>query len=160
MGSLQVAGVGHIEYADPSAEGNTRRISRWRFQGEASFTVVAMSSLERDRLHDEMIRVMAFGQEQSSTSEFRAYIESNEFLAVNFDFDEIDTRGFAATMGTPWQTDEMIYEAEIAMECFGEFIADDQTGTLIPLSAIDFIPLAPLDADPTQNDAGGDWTSL
>lgn len=160
IGSLQVAGVGHIEYADPSAEGNSRRISRWRFQGEASFTVVAMSSLERDRLHDEMIRVMAFGQEQPSTSEFRAYIEDNEFLAVNFDFDEIATRGFAATMGTPWQTDEMIYEAEIAMECFGEFIADDQTGTLVPLSAIEFLALGPTDPDTTETDGQGDWASL
>lgn len=151
IGNLQVAGIGHIEYADPSSTGTSRRYTRWRFQGEASFTVVALSSLERDRLHDEVVRVMAFGTEQSATSEFRTYIEDNEFLAVNFDFDEIATRGFANTLGTPWQSDEMVYEAEVAMECFGEFISDGQSLTLAPLNAIQVVPLSPHDEDPTDN---------
>lgn len=150
VGNLQVAGIGHREYAPVGADGGTRRISRWRFQGEASFTVVAMSSLERDRLHDAVVGVMAFGSENSATSEFRSYIEDNEFLAVNFDFDEITTRGFASSLGTPWQSDEMIYEAEIAMECFGEFISDAQSGTLIRLSEVDFTAFEDGQPDPTD----------
>ena len=136
-----------------SAEaGYSRRFTRWRFQGEASFTVVAMSSLERDRLYDEVVKVIAFGTESEQTSEFRTFIEDNEFLAVNFDFDEIETRGFAATLGTPWQTDEMIYEGEIAMECFGEFISDGQSQTLVPISAIQAIPYSDQETDPTDEE--------
>jgi hypothetical protein len=153
VGNLQIAGIDHIEYAEPSPGGLSRRYTRWKFQGEASFTLVALSSLERDRLHDELVRVMAFGSEQDQTSEFRSYIEDNEFLAVNFDFDEISARSFASSLGTPWQTDDMIYEAEIAMECFGEFVSDGQTQTLVPLSAVQVIPRVLGEADTT--DPGG-----
>lgn len=154
VGNLQVAGIGHIEYADPSTEGTSRAFTRWKYQGEASFTIVAMSSLERDRLHDELVRVLAFGSEQSATSEFRSFIEDNEFLAINFDFDEITVRGFSSSMGTPWHTDEMIYEGEIAMECFGEFVSDGQSQTLLPFREIDIFPLAPGDPEPDPGDPG------
>lgn len=156
VGNIQRAGIAHVEYADPSDEGHSRQFTRWRFQGEASFTIVAMSSLERDRLHDEMVRVIAFGTEQASTSQFRSYIEDNEFIAVDIDFDEITTRGFASSMGTPWQTDDMIYEVEVAVECFGEFISDGQTQTLLPFNSLEIFALAPGDPDPDP-DGGGVW---
>jgi hypothetical protein len=152
IGNLQTVGIGHIEYADPSDTQHSRRFTRWRFQGEASFTCVALSSLERDRLYDELIRVMAFGTESSQTSEFRSYIENNEFLAVNFDFDEISSGGFANTLGTPWMTDEMVYEASVSMECFGEFLSDGQSMTLAPLNALQIIPIGPEDTDPTDDE--------
>lgn len=152
IGPLQIVGIGHKEFTDPGSEGGARKVTRWRFQGEASFTVVALTSLERDRLHDEVIRVLAFGNEHSSTSEFRAYIEDNEFLAINIDFDEIVTRGFSSSMGTPWQSDEMIYEAEIAMECFGEFLSDSLSETLISFDSVKFIPIVEGDPDPTDDE--------
>lgn len=150
VGALQVAGVGHYEY-DPNESGTSaRRFTRWMFKGYATFTVVALSSLERDRLYDEVVRVMAFGDEQSATSDFRSYIEDNEFLAVNFDFDEIGSGGFANTLGTPWQTEEMVYEAEVSMECFGEFVSDSQGPSLVPLSDVDLIPYGDFEEDPTE----------
>ena len=153
IGPLQIAGVDHREYAEPSpVSGTSRRITRWRYQGEASFTVAALSSFHRDRLHDEVVRMLAFGRENAASSEFREYIEDNEFLAVNFDFDEIVTRGFGSSVGTPWQTDDVIYEAEIAMECFGEFISDNQSATLLPFSSIDVTAYTDGQPDPTDQE--------
>jgi hypothetical protein len=152
IGSLRVAGIGHIEFDEEG--GSARKFTRWRFQGEASFTVVAMTSLERDRLHDEMIRVFAFGRETAATSEFRDYIEQNVFLATQFDWDEIAVRGMANTLGTPWQTEDMIYEVELAMECFGEFISDSQDQTLVPLSEVRVIDYHDQEEDPTTSDDG------
>src|SRR5215471_1823937 len=97
QGQLENVGIDHREYAsNEDGDGTSRRISRWRFQGFATFTVVALSSLERDRLFDELVRVMAFGSEQSQTRQFRSYIEDNEFIAMNFDFDQIAISGTAA----------------------------------------------------------------
>ncbi len=156
VGKLTKVGIGHIEYAEDGGEGTSRSFTRWRFAGEASFTVVALTSLERDRLHDEVIRVMAFGEETSSTQDFREYIENNEFLGVNLDFDEIGMRGFAATLGTPWQTNDMIYEAEIVMDCVGEFVTDEQTLTLIPLSEVKITSYDDKTSDPTT-EVDGEW---
>lgn len=144
---LQIAGVKHRELT-PITDG-LRPFTRWRFGGYASFTVVALTSLECARLYDEMVRVMAFGQNTDApqVSEFRQYIESNEFIACNFDFDQIQPRGTAAAPGTPWGTDEIIYERSINMEVIGEFVSNGSTQVLVPLSAVVFDALGPDDAD-------------
>lgn len=131
---LQTAGVDHLE---TKIEGSTiSRYRRWKFAGYASYTIVALTSLERDRLFDEVVRVLAFGDRAAPTLRFRQYVENNELIAANFDFDQVETRGNAAVPGTPWGTDEIIYERTINMEVIGEFVSDAETGLLVPLSAI------------------------
>lgn len=157
-GELEVAGIGHVEYAEEGADEGTRGFTRWRMTGYAAYTVVALSSFERDRLFDEVVRVMAFGKEAAQTNEFRSYIEDNEFIALNFDFDQIGVRAIAAAAGTPWGTDEMVYEATIAMEFVGEFVSDHQTQTLIPLSAVVVTHYSDDEVDPTEGQPeDGSW---
>lgn len=153
-GQLESVGVGHQEVDAATDESNVRRSTRWYFQGHATFTVVAMSSLERDRLHDEIVRVMAFGTEQPQTNEFRSAIEDNEFLAVNIDFDQIATLALTQSPGTPWETEEMVYEATLSMECFGEFVSDGFTQTLARLSEIVTMPYASGEPDPAPVPTG------
>jgi hypothetical protein len=143
---LERAGISHIEIAE--GDDGMRQYTRWRFQGTASYTAIALTSLERDRLFDELVRIMAFGQESIPTSQFRAYIEDNEFIAINFNFDQVGVAGFAATPGTPWQTDEVMYEATIQMNAIGEFVSDLLTGTLVPLSKVIVYPYSNLEPDP------------
>lgn len=133
-GDLKRAGVDHTEIDVQAGLG--REFTRWRFAGTAIFTVVAMTSLERDRLHDEMLRVFAFGNEFSATSQFRSIIESNPFIAMNLNFDEIGVRGNVNTPGTPWGTDDYMYEITLSLEGVGEFYADSQTFDLAPISEV------------------------
>jgi hypothetical protein len=99
---------------------------------------------ERDRLFDEMVRVLAFGKESTETQEFRQRIEDNDFIAANFDFDRIQPRGNAAAPGTPWGTDEIIYERTLNTEVIGEFVSNPITGLLVPLSAIVIEEITPV----------------
>lgn len=137
-GSLQIAGINHREYTDPATDGTRRRYTRWRFSGYAQFTVVALTSLQRDRLYDELVRVCAFGRgtDLSPINTFREVIETNEFLACNMDFDQIEPSGNAAAPGTPWGSDEIIYERSLNMEMIGEFISDGESQALVPLSKV------------------------
>lgn len=131
---LVTAGVDHHEI---TVVGSTvSRYRRWKFTGYATFTMAALSSLERDRLFDEVVRVIAFGAADPSTFRFRQFIEDNDLIAANFNFDKIEVRGNAAMPGTPWGTDEYIYERTINMEVVGEFVSDAETGLLVPLSRI------------------------
>lgn len=136
---LIAAGIDHHEFTDPGDQGYVRQFTRWRFAGTASFTVVALSSLERDRLYDELVRVIAFARESDQVPEFRAYIESNEFIAMNGNFDEIVISGNSAAPGTPWDTDEYIYEVTLNLDILGEFVSHGSTGSLAPLSMIKVI---------------------
>jgi hypothetical protein len=134
--TLKRAGVDHKE-TNLSQAGVLFEHTRWEFFGVLSITVVALTSLERDDLYDEVIRVIAFGAENPVTQQFRSLIENNPFIGVNMDFDTIEPRGNAAAPGTPWGSDEIIYERTINLNVQGEFFVDPSTGSVVrvPLSA-------------------------
>lgn len=134
VGPLSSIGVGH--YEDETVDGATRTWTRWRFSGQVSLTVFALSSLERDRIFDQLVRVVAFGAQSSPLAEFRSYIEHNDWVAANINFDEVHPMGKGESPGTPWGTDDIIYEQTLALDLVGEFIGDDQSATLVPLSAV------------------------
>lgn len=133
---LLKAGVAHREDINPATGTRVAAFTRWRFAGYISLTVIALNSLERDRLFDEMVRVVAFGEEDSVVGRFRYSIANNDLIAANLQTDKIEVRGNAASPGTPWGTDEMMYERSLNLEIIGEFVPDPATGTLVNLSKI------------------------
>lgn len=128
---LQVAGIDHVEINEDGT-----RVLRWRFEGHASYTIAAMSSLERDLIFDELVKVVAFARSSEATNVFRKYVETNNLIAMTIDFDQIEVAGDQAVPGTPWETDEMIYERSLGMQVIGEFTTNVDTGTLVPLTRI------------------------
>ncbi len=155
---LQTAGVDHHEYVLDSDTGRYRRVGRWRYGGAITLTAVAMTSLERDRLVDELVRVVAFGGEHPQTSVFRAGIEGNDLIACDVQWDRMELTGKSDAPGTPWGTDEVLYELTVQMDCQGEFVADTfgAAASLVPL--VDVVPLtAPVGEDLPVEAAGGGW---
>lgn len=145
---LQRAGVAHVEVKNPLTGSTVAPFTRWRFQGYVSVTTVALTSLERDELFDEVVRVVAFGNEDTIVGRFKERIANNDLIAANLQLDKIDVRGSAAAPGTPWGTDELIYERSLNLEIIGEFVPDPSTGTLVPLSRIEVIANEFLPGDP------------
>lgn len=160
---LQSAGIGHTIYTQVGLTTQTRKATEWRFGGQVSFTVAAMTSLERDSLVDEVVRVVAFGNEDPDTAVFRSMIEINDLIQISMQWDTFALTGKAETPGTPWGTDELIYEMTIQMECQGLFISDADTGVILSeLSQIQTTITGPDDApavlapSPTGPVAGAD----
>lgn len=145
---LMRAGVAHVETKSPVNGTTVNPFTRWRFQGYVSVTTVALTSLERDELFDEVVRVVAFGNEDTIIGRFKDRIANNDLIAANLQTDKIDVRGSAAAPGTPWGTDELIYERSLNLEIIGEFVPDPNTGTLVPLSRIEVIANEFLPGDP------------
>lgn len=134
--TLQIAGIGHEEYV-VEADGTQHAVTRWLFAGTVTLTAVALSSLERDNLYDELVRLFAFGRIQQENPNFRSLLEDNDFVAVQVNWDELRPHGDAAAPGTPWGTeDEVIYEKSLAFDVEGEFVSDWRTNTLVPLREI------------------------
>lgn len=117
------------------------------FEGDVTFTIATLSSLERDNAHDEMLRVFMAGQENPQTAIFRTQIEQGEFLAINARWDEIEVGGVTAAPGTPWGTDEVVYETTVSLHVQGYFFVMPEAGDLIALSKIN------VEADPYLTDA-------
>ena len=155
IGALRTVGIGHVE---DHVEGDNPivRRRRWSFAGRVSFTIVTLSGLERYRIYDELVKVIAFSQQRDDRAIFRNTIEQDPFMRVTVNWDEIDQAGFGASQGTPWGGDEILYEATLQITCIGEFISDVQKGILLPISGVDVYYWAvPLESDPTSP---GGWT--
>jgi hypothetical protein len=67
---------------------------------------------------------------------FRQYVEDNDYIDMQMDFDNIATRGMAEAQGTPWGTNDFLYEATLAIETVGEFLSDEFFTSLVPLAQI------------------------
>ncbi|GAA1978668.1 hypothetical protein [Kitasatospora viridis] len=131
---IERAGVAHLETTHPTTGGLVAPYTRWRFHGSLSYTVVALSSLQRDRIFDQLLRVTAFGGQDQILGRFRRTFETNDLIAVNVQWDQAEPTGDDASPGTPWETDEIVYERTLTIDLQGEFIPDPATNTLVPLS--------------------------
>lgn len=137
---LRKVGIHHVETVDPDTQADVQAFTRWMFKGNVSLTVVSIATaLERDELYDEMIRVVAFGNEDSLVGEFKNYIENNDLIYMVLQTDLMHPRGSSAAPGTPWGTDEIMFERTLDLELVGEFIPD-MNGELVYLSAIIITP--------------------
>lgn len=138
---LSIAGISHIESTViPAASGTPPQYSqwtRWRFFGTVSLTIVALSSYERDFVFDEVVRMFAFAKQNPELSPFRTKIEKNDFVAMNANFDDLRPFGDNAAPGTPWATDEVLYEKSISFNIQGEFTGDANVSVLVPLSKVE-----------------------
>lgn len=150
---MQSAGIGHVEFTEPDGAGAVRAFTRWRYAGMAQFTCVSLTGLERATLVDEVIKTIAFGLEDPGRSTFTQHMEDNDLVTCNLQRDKIDLTTKGETPGTPWGTDEVLYEQTIAIDCEGEFVSDGANGGLIPLSAVTVFPVAPGETPPP----GDDW---
>jgi hypothetical protein len=128
---LQVAG---LDYTEMNPEGQI--LTRWRFQGYSSFTITALNSNECDELYDQMVALTAFAAQSDYPSAFRSAVEDNALVSTTWSFDTVEQRGNNAAPGTPWGTDEMIYERGMALKVIGEFVTSPVTLQLYSLREI------------------------
>lgn len=136
--SLQIVSIDHREFVT-DIDGRMHQVTRWTFAGTVTFTAVALSSLERDNLFDELVRIYSFGRvEEGAVSKFRGMLDNNDFLVLRVNWDEARPGGDAASPGTPWGTDnEVIYEKSLSFDLEGDFISDaTNSGELLQISRI------------------------
>lgn len=156
---LRQSGVAHVEDVHPVSGGRVPPYTRWRFEGSWEFVVVALSSVERDRLYDELIATIAWSGFDTVRGRFRSYLEHNDLIDLTLRTDEIESTGESAEPGTPWGTDEVLYERTLNVDMIGDFVPDPQTGVIVPLSKIQVVPTVDLtlDNEARGEDGFGGW---
>jgi hypothetical protein len=150
--SARTVGIGHEETI--LSDEKYVRYKRWRFTGTITHTVVTLSSYERALLHDELVKVFAFGAEDRMRVRYRDALANNDFIAVDPMLDEVVTSGMQALPGTPWGTNDVIYEVTLSITVTGEFVSDGLEQSLVPLERIDFYPYEEGTPDPRPI---GEW---
>jgi hypothetical protein len=129
---LQIAGLDYVEYLPD----NATPLTRWRFQGFAVFTIIALNSNECDGVYDQLVALTAFAAQSEYPSTFRDAIDGNGLVNTTWSYDTVEGRGQSAAPGTPWGTDDIIYERGIALKVVGEFTTNPVTQVVVPLREI------------------------
>ena len=114
--TLKNAGVGHIEWINTEKEpGVYTAYHHTMYQGDISFEVYGLSSLDRDVVTDAIVEVVQMIYDTIGKS---PYSESH-FITVNTDL--LSEYGETQTIA-PWiPEDTFVYQCEYRVPIFGEF---------------------------------------
>lgn len=130
-------GINHREIVVDD-DGGEREVHRWRGSGRILMTVHAFSSLHRDRLVDELLRIIAFTDSSPYVARFRRDVEQNDFIGISAKWDTATIMGITESSGTPWGSSDMVYEGTIAMDIECSYFPEqmENGGGLIRISRI------------------------
>lgn len=156
-GPLKQAGVSQIEDTNEADGSRVQPYTRFRFEGSWEFVVVALSSVERDRVYDELVATIAWSGFDTLRGRFRSYLANNDLIDLTVRTDQIESTGESAEPGTPWGTDEIVYERTLAIDLIGDFTPDPETGVIVPLSKIMVTPTVDLTLDDISSGGFDSW---
>lgn len=141
QGDVKNVGIGHVEYSTDETTGDVHEVYRWHFGGFVELTLGAMSNLERALLIDALTKDIAVARvDQNREGVLREHVERSDLIGQNVTWESFTISGFGEAQGTPWGTDDVIYEATVTLVIEGEVVLDPEKGALVPLSAVTFAP--------------------
>ena len=151
--TLKNIGVAHYEL---SVDSPGSRLLHWRFDGNISFTVYALSTLDRDKVIVGLLNIFAFGSEIPAFEGFRQQVLNQQFVTMTLMTDFIREGG--DQIATPaWDSqNEMIFTDSLTLDVFGEFFTDPTTGDLIEIDQVSMFPYTPGQPVPTGSQVGND----
>lgn len=134
------AGIGHeplLRTVVQEATDTTPEVVNWEpmrefsFKGRVTLTIVALTSLERDRIADAVITMLAFSRPpegvltkaNEDTKQFRQLIDSlanNPYVSLTVNHDQIIPGGQAMTTGVPWDEEIPGYEDTYSFDILGQ----------------------------------------
>lgn len=160
LSDLQPSGIGMVLTDRDSGD----RIQQFMYQGRVTLVVVALSSLERDRISDFLISMLAFSRipnprlytengVQESFTDLYSALDANPHLSVTVNSDRPRPGGQTTTVGVPWSPNLLAYEDAHSFEVLGEFQLVTTSDGLYRLERIDIEPEIGMHTTPKP----GDW---
>ncbi|QIG58327.1 hypothetical protein SEA_SKOG_175 [Gordonia phage Skog] len=104
-------------------------VREFTFEGRATLTVVALTSLERDRIADAIVTMLMFSRPPETdvlykgTKQFRQLLTSlanNPYVSMSINTDKIIPGGQATTTGVPWDPEILGYEDTYSFDLLGQ----------------------------------------
>jgi hypothetical protein len=137
-----------------------RRFMLWAFEARVTVNIVALTSLERDRLADAVVEMLAFGDLSPAGRVFWDKLSDQPGIWFNANKDEITPNGQTVTIGTPWLDDQLAYEDAYSFNLSGQFGSDLETGQTTILREItweDHIYTGDVPPALDTSDGNGTW---
>lgn len=153
---IQASGLEPVQSSDDEL------FSVWYYEGIVSFTIIALTSLERDLISDGIIEAYAFAARMPSASPFYTTIQASDLINMTLQSDILTPGGQTETVGTPWDDDKIAYEDRYSFQVIGQVRSRVQPGVVFTnLSEIQtFSTLTNVNGAPDNsidNDGNGTW---
>lgn len=91
------------------------------FEGSIDLQMMAMHSEERDRLWDSVTNLIITGPGDPASAAFYSSLYNNDLVGITILPDTYTTLGDSISAGSPWNQDELVYEASVRISCIGDF---------------------------------------
>lgn len=144
---IQKAGIAHELMIKDETDPNWTKwepVQEAFLKGRVTLTIVALSSLERDRLADYLISHLMFLRPPSTVltnpskdiQQNRSLLRSlseNPYVSIGINSDVLTPGGQSNQVGTPWSETILVYEDSYSFDVFGQFnivFKNDGTYTL------------------------------
>lgn len=124
ISTLQASGI------DPTIHTDDEIYAAWQFEGTVSFTIIALSSKERDLISDGVIEAYAFAALMPTASPFYATINSSDLVNITLQSGVLSSAGQTETIGTPWDDDKIAYEDRYSFQLVGQVRSRVQPGVV------------------------------
>ncbi|QDF18598.1 hypothetical protein SEA_PUPPER_112 [Gordonia phage Pupper] len=104
-------------------------VREFMFEGRATLTIVALTSLERDRIADAVVSMLMFSRPPETdvvykgTKQFRQLLTTlarNPYISMTINTDQIIPGGQATTTGVPWDPEILGYEDSYSFDLLGQ----------------------------------------
>jgi hypothetical protein len=158
--TIKNAGVGHIEWlADPENENQFIPYHHHMYKGDVSLEIYGLSSVDRDKVTDAIVEIVAMGEVGIRGKNFQERIYESigespysewHFISVNTDL----VSGYGETqMIAPWiPEDTFVYQCEYRVPIWGEFYSftpKQETGSTGYVEEVDIYPWNSVDPNDT-----------
>lgn len=127
------------------------------FEGSADFSIMALTSAERDRIYDAMLGVVMMGDMSAVTSPFWQSLNNHDLIAMSFQPSKVQPVSDSIQQGAPWDDRVLIYEGSVRIQVIGEFYADMYTQQLLAISAVESYAYRADEPVPLEGDGRGNW---
>lgn len=147
---LSRAGIGH-EWPIKE-DGEWHLIQEWMFEGRITFSIVALKSLDRDRLADMLIANLAFARTPDliitdptkDTKKFKSLMTTlgeNPYIRMTLNTDLINSGGQGVDVGVPWSPEDVLaYTDSYSVDLMGQFNIKFTHEGVYELARIDIDP--------------------
>lgn len=143
---------GSVTPIDPLTEISS--FTRWRFQGDISLTVVALTSVDRDELSDLLVEAVMLST-VTSTSGLLGRLELDSTVTAKALWPLFKPIGESTSMGTPWGEDIPLYESSYKLPVLGEITSEPLVMTNARVEHVVEVPY--LSGEEPIDDGEGGW---
>lgn len=168
---LQRAGLAHevmtsrtVNEGTPEEYINWEPVQEWAFEGRVTMTIVALTSLERDKIADMLVAMLAFSRppmrirtKPQDTKEHKTLLTelaNNPYIYMTLNTDQIIIGGQSMAQA-PFDPENILtYEDNYSMDMVGQFAIKFQNDGLFTLARIDEVQTM---ADRIPNPVWNPW---